>query len=161
MKEYNVNTYKYDNSIHYSWKSELIEESETYILLKSLPPRKLIHHTRGQTFVYDNASLEFISKSDGFTINTDIYRDGDIEYYCNICSLPILKENNINIVDLDIDMIIDKEGKYYFVDEDEFEINKIKYQYPDSLITKVNHLKENLESLYRNNVFPFDGFLLR
>ncbi|UBH16467.1 DUF402 domain-containing protein [Macrococcus armenti] len=161
MKEYNVNTYKYDHTIHYSWKSELIEENESYILLKSLPPRKLIHHTRGQTFVYDNASLEFISKSVGFTINTDIYRNGDIEYYCNICSLPILKENNIDIVDFDIDMIIDKEGKYYFVDEDEFEINKIKYQYPDSLITEVNHLKEKLESLYRNNVFPFDGFLLR
>ncbi len=161
MKEYNVNTYKYDHSIHYSWKSELIEENESYILLKYLPPRKLIHHTRGQTFFYDNASLEFISKSEGYTINTDIYRNGDIEYYCNICSLPILKENNIDIVDLDIDMIIDKEGKYYFVDEDEFEINIIKYQYPASLITEVNHLKEKLESLYRNNVFPFDGFLLR
>ncbi|TDM47681.1 DUF402 domain-containing protein [Macrococcoides goetzii] len=161
MKEYSVNTYKYDHTIHYSWKSELIEENESYILLKSLPPRKFIHHTRGQTFVYDNASLEFISKSDGFTINTDIYRNSDIEYYCNICSLPILKENNIDIVDLDIDMIIDKEGKYYFVDEDEFEINKIKYQYPASLITKINHLKEKLESLYRNNVFPFDGFLLK
>ncbi|QCT74787.1 DUF402 domain-containing protein [Macrococcoides canis] len=161
MKEYNVNTYKYDHTIHYSWKSELIEENESYILLKSLPPRKLIHHTRGQTFVYDNASLEFISKSDGYTINIDIYRNGDIEYYCNICSLPILKENNIDIVDLDIDMIIDKEGKYYFVDEDEFEINKIKYQYPDNLITEVSHLKEKLESLYRSKVFPFDGFLLR
>ncbi|MGZ9848969.1 hypothetical protein [Macrococcus psychrotolerans] len=46
MKEYNGNTYKYDHSIHYSWKSELIEENESYILLKSLPLRKLIHHTR-------------------------------------------------------------------------------------------------------------------
>ncbi|MCH4984676.1 DUF402 domain-containing protein [Macrococcoides goetzii] len=161
MKEYIVNTYKYDHTIHYSWKSELIEENETYILLKSLPPRKLIHHTRGQTFVYDNASLEFISKSDGFTINTDIYRNGDIEYYCNICSLPKLTENDIDIVDLDIDMIIDKEGKYYFVDGDEFEINKIKYQYPDNLITEVSHLKEKLESLYRSKAFPFDGFLLK
>nr|WP_269152472.1 DUF402 domain-containing protein [Macrococcus bohemicus] len=84
-----------------------------------------------------------------------------MEYYCNICSLLISKENNIDIVDLDIDMIIDKEGKYYFVDEDEFEIKKIKYQYPDNLIIEVSHLKEKLESLYRSKAFPFDGFLLK
>lgn len=53
------------------------------------------------------------------------------------------------------------ESLFIIHDEDEFEINKIKYQYPASLITEVNHLKEKLEYLYCNNVFPFYGFLLR
>ncbi len=53
------------------------------------------------------------------------------------------------------------ESLFIIHDEDEFEINIIKYQYPESLITEVNHLKEKLEYLYCNNVFPFDGFLLR
>ena len=137
MKEYSVNTYKSDHTIHYSWKSELIEENETYILLKSLPPRKLIHHTRGQTFFYDNASLEFISKSEGYTINTDIYRNGDIEYYCNICTIPTIIDQTIQIIDLDVDMIIDKQCRHQFIDIYEFEDNRLKMNFSDEIVTFV------------------------
>ncbi|MGK0577942.1 DUF402 domain-containing protein [Macrococcus capreoli] len=156
-----VETYKYDKKIHYSWESELIEETEEYIVLKSEPPRTLNHFTRNKTFVYDNASIEYISKIEGFTINIDIYDDGRIEYYCNICEIPKKEDNIIKIIDLDIDMIIDSDGKHYFVDEDEFELNKTKYNYPLELIHNIERQKFKLNDLYTERIFPFDGFLIK
>ncbi|WP_414043200.1 DUF402 domain-containing protein [Macrococcus sp. EM39E] len=161
MNNIKVEIYKYDDKIHYSWESELIEETEEYIVLKSEPPRTLNHFTRNKTFVYDNASIEYISKTEGFTINIDIYDDGRIEYYCNICAIPKKEDNIIKIIDLDIDMIIDGDGKHYFVDEDEFEANKSKYDYPLEVINNIETLKYKLDNLYTERIFPFDGFLIK
>lgn len=152
-----VKTYKYDNSLHYAWESERIIENEEYILLKSAPPRRLFHFSRNEIYEFDDYSLEFISKTKGYTINVDI-KSTSKEFYCNICDKPKIENNTVTLIDLDIDLIIDQNYNAYYVDEDEFEINKVKYKYPPEIINSVNEMKRYLMDIYTNKQFPFDGF---
>jgi len=161
MRKMKINVYKYDRTPHYSWESEVLEETDEFILLTSKPPRALMHYTRNEIYYYDTTSIEFISKKEGYTINLDVYNDDHIEYYCNICTTPLFNADSVEIIDLDIDMIIDKNGDYYFVDEDEFEMNKTKYCYSDYLIIQVLKMKEQLSNLYEEQQFPFDGYFLK
>lgn len=155
---YLIKILKYDNSLHYSWESELIENNEEYLILKSLPPRRLNHFTRKSIFEYDNASLEFISKKNGFTVNIDISIEEKEEYYCNICNIPSVNNKTVQIIDLDVDMIINKLGHHKFIDIDEFEENRVKMKYSNETVSFVKEEMNKLENKYMNKEFPFDGF---
>lgn len=155
---YLIKVLKYNDSLHYSWESELVENNEDYLLFKALLPRRLNHFTRKTILEYNNASLEFISKKNWFTINVDISIAEKEEYYCNICTIPTIIDQTIQIIDLDVDMIIDKQGRHQFIDIDEFEDNRLKMNYSDEIVTFVKEEMDGLANRYAKKKFPFDGF---
>lgn len=154
-----VKVFKYDGKLHYEWESEVVEDIKEYILLRSYPGRKLIHHTRNKVFNFDSYSLEFFPKCGWYTVNVDIHKNKDIEFYCNICKQPIILEDRIEFIDLDLDIVRDKNNNWSIIDEDEFYENALLYNYPEDLKIKVFETKEYLLELIKNKNFPFDGFI--
>lgn len=153
-----VKVLKYGGKLHYEWTSTIIEQNENYVIAYSTPGRKLIHHTKGKEFQYDNYSIEFIPKNEWYTVCIDIERSGEVQYYCNICMPPMIEENVVKFVDLDID-IVNRAGTWEVVDEDEFDHNLKHFNYPQAVIEQEILSKERLLQKIHHQEFPFDGFL--
>lgn len=154
-----VKVYKYNGKLHYEWEANILEAREEYILLKGNPGRTLVHHSRKKSFIYTNYSIEFFPLNDFYTVNIDIEKDGTCTYYCNICLLPHYQSPNLTFIDLDLDYIRNKSGKWQVVDEIDFEKNRIEMYYPEELVEKAKNALEDLKIKIELSSFPFDGFL--
>lgn len=153
-----VKVYKYGGTIHYEWESLLIENTEDHVLVYGVPGRSLVHHTKEKVYQFNTYSIEYFPKNQWYTVNIDIHKHGDIEYYCNICMPPEFSNQEIKFTDLDIDVIRNIEGKWSVVDEDEYEINSEKFKYPLNLKENVSRALDDILNKIEDKHFPFDGF---
>lgn len=159
MNKANVMVYKYNEKLHYQWEASIIEHTDKYILVYGTPERKLIHYTKGKIYDCDTYSIEYYPLDDWFTVNIDIHDNGELDYYCNICMPAKFKQGNICFIDLDIDLIKNKQGDWTVVDEDEFEVNSIKMGYPKDIIENSKKSLNNLIFKIKQEEHPFNGFL--
>ena len=157
----NVYLLKYDRQLHYEWSSQVIEEMGDYMLLYARPERTLRHHTRDACYTYDSHSLECFMRHKGFTLQLDLEQDGTLQWYSNIGLPPIITDEEIHFVDLDIDLVARQPGEWQLVDEEEFDINRVRYDYPESVISEVWQTVDEVKQRIRLKQFPFDGSLER
>lgn len=153
----NVYLLKYDQQLHYEWSSHVIEETDDYVLLYAGPGRTLQHHTRGACYTYDSHSLECFMRHEGFTLQLDLEHDGTMRWYSNIGLPSTMTDEAIHFVDLDLDFVTEQPNEWRLVDEEEFEINQMRYGYPDALISYVWQTVDEVRHRMRHRQFPFDG----
>ncbi|WP_254450398.1 DUF402 domain-containing protein [Cohnella herbarum] len=148
--------------MHYEWDTLLLEQTSTYIIVLGEYGRKLHHHTKQKIFEIDNWTVEFFPFDCWFTVSADVNNGVITQYYCNINEPANLSEDGetVSFVDYDLDLI-QRNGKWMIVDEDEFEQNSILYSYPQGLIKRVRQEMANLQNRIENHHFPFDGTLER
>jgi Uncharacterized domain/protein associated with RNAses G and E len=152
-----MNSVKYNNFVNYEWDLTLIEKNDKYLIGKGEVNRKLVHNGKNTVFSFENPSVEFYPFGEFFTLSIEKTPNNDFNYYCNICMPPKLADSLLSFVDLDLDLIkLPGEG-WKVVDEDEFEINSKKYNYPQWLIDKTIEEKDRLLDRISKRVFPFDG----
>ncbi|MCT4775743.1 MULTISPECIES: DUF402 domain-containing protein [Exiguobacterium] len=156
-----VQVRKYHGILHYEWTSRLIEENDERILLYAGPGRTLQHHTRQACYTYESHSLECFMRHDGFTVQLDLEPDGSIRHYCNIGIVPRLDGDVIEFIDLDLDLVADRGGEWQLVDEAEFAVNRVRFGYPDDVVTHVWNTIEDVKRRIDLGTFPFDGSLER
>ena len=153
-----ISVYKYNKKLHYSWDTYLIESTDEYILVRGESGRNLNHYTKNKVFKIPTQSLEYFSLTEGFTVNIDIYPNGDLEYYCNIALPAEYKDNIIRFIDLDIDIVKRPGEDWKIVDYDEFLSNSRLFKYPDDIVKFAEASTEKLQDKIRENTFPFNGF---
>ncbi|GGN99520.1 DUF402 domain-containing protein [Saccharibacillus kuerlensis] len=150
---------KYGNVAHYDWEMKLLGEREGCLIGEGEAGRKLKHHTKGQTFTIPHASLEVYALEEGFTVSFDIADGKVISIYCNV-SQPCLRDGeDVSFVDLDLDLLWNEEKGWHVVDEDEFEINRRRFGYPDELVRYAQRSLQDLQQRAQRGQFPFDGSL--
>ncbi len=159
MEKMKVKTFKYNQQLHYEWEATVIDSNDNYIALFSTPGRKLIHHSRNKIFEFDTYSLDFFPFDCCYTAHVDIHKNGEFEYYCNIGETPMIINNEIHFIDLDIDIVKKPNSEWMVVDQDEFEENSIKYRYSVEIKEKALSTTKELLKVISNQEFPFDGFL--
>jgi protein associated with RNAse G/E len=77
-------------------------------------------------------------------------------YYCNI-NLPPTYENGIlDYVDLDIDLLVDRQWRVKILDFDEFERNAGLFSIPDTVCRSAKLAVDKLITLIEKRNFPFD-----
>ncbi|BBI31231.1 DUF402 domain-containing protein [Cohnella abietis] len=155
-EEINIRALKYGDHPHYEWKTTLLERTDTHVFVLGHYGRKLQHYTKGKIFTVENWTIEFFSFDSWFTVSVDIVEGKITSYYCNISEPARMDGNKVSFVDLDIDLI-NKEGKWTVVDEDEFIVNSVKFSYPPDLIEKVRQELASLQKRIEMKSFPFDG----
>lgn len=78
----------------------------------------------------------------------------------NINEPAKINGNIVSFVDLDLDLV-QRNGEWKVVDEDEFESNAIKFSYPAELKQRARQELANLQLSIQNKVFPFIGTIQR
>lgn len=83
--------------------------------------------------------------------------EGDLRnFYCNINQPPVFRDNVLDYIDLDIDVLVWKDFSHQILDVDEFDHHALKYKYPKHLREKVATVLEKLLKKIEKKSFPFD-----
>jgi protein associated with RNAse G/E len=115
-----VNSLKYDINFNRSWNAELISTNTFNVLLKGIFNQPVKHSLLGvitsgtislELFWFDKWFNHFIFYSpDGIFLN----------HYINICEPPVFDSNELYYTDLEADVVVWPDGKYEFVDIEDF-----------------------------------------
>ncbi|MFC0212489.1 DUF402 domain-containing protein [Paenibacillus chartarius] len=157
-----IQAQKYGNRPHYEWNTKLLERMDSYVIVLGEYGRQLQHYTKQKVFTVENWTIEFFSSDLWFTVSADVdVAGGSIkQYYCNINMPARIQDDIVSFIDLDLDLV-QRNGEWKVVDEDEFERHAIAYAYPEPLIERARQELSDLQRRIRNNEFPFDGTLER
>lgn len=160
-KDVRILSLKYGNIPHYEWRGKLLEKTNDYIIIKSSAPRKLIHHTKGETFDIPGYGIEYFSLSDWYTVSLTVI-DGKVDnYYCNIALPSLFDGDTISFVDLDLDVTYTKEKGWFIEDVDEFFIHHHTFGYSKALRDKAIKTCRSLLQKAKNGESPFDETLTK
>jgi len=77
-------------------------------------------------------------------------------YYCNINLPPTFENGILDYVDLDIDLLVDRQGRVKILDVDEFERNARLFSIPDTVCRSAKLAVDELITLIEKRNFPFD-----
>jgi uncharacterized protein len=154
-----INSRKLDNSIQRSWQCRFVEETPDYWLFVGEFDREITHKQLG-VIRRKTVSYEYYFKDKWFNIFRFHEPEGDLKYYyCNINMPPKFENNVVDYVDLDIDILVQKDFSFKILDEDEFKFNSQKFAYSEELKLNVNRSIKDLTDLIERRQFPFDGNL--
>lgn len=160
MENVKIKCFKNPDFPHYDWEGELLELNNNYALVLCHPGRKLIHYSKNTEFILNNVSLEYFDFINGFTVAMGIENGKVISYYCNISSPCNFSRNCITYIDYDLDLVKKVNGDWEIVDEDEYIINSIKYNYSEDLKKFIENSLKNLKEIILRKEFPFNIYNL-
>lgn len=151
-----IKSLKYPDIPHYEWEGEILEKTEDYLLVRCKSGRKLIHHTRNDVYIINTPSIEYFPLKKWYTAAMEVENGALISAYCNVAMPAVLNQNELSFIDLDLDFVKRKNENWEVVDEDEFEVNSMKYQYPEELKNEALKALEKLKQDVVNGIFPFN-----
>ena len=77
-------------------------------------------------------------------------------YYCNVAMPPTFENGVLDYVDLDIDILVWPDFSFEVVDRDDFELNSLKYNYPDDIKQESEKSVAEIIEMIERRKFPLD-----
>lgn len=151
-----VRALKYDETIHRTWDCELINETGELWEFVGVFQDEINHPLLG-VIRPETVSHEYYWKNRWYNVFRFHEPEGELRnFYCNVNMPPILRENVLSYIDLDIDVLVAPDFSYQILDLDEFEANAAKHEYESETIIKAHESLGELIALIENRRFPFD-----
>ncbi len=171
MKKIIHNTKKYDGSIHYRFETEEILRTDSVLVICKEPDAQISGY-RGE-FKSGRSSLVFMFSDRFYNVILMWERDWSPRMiYVNIATPAVWDHREVSAVDLDIDVFrMCGNSEITIDDEDEFEIHRKKFGYPQELVDRclaekkqVYGILEKMTGIFSDEVFsrrpgkplPFD-----
>jgi predicted RNA-binding protein associated with RNAse of E/G family len=86
----------------------------------------------------------------------------DIEVYVDITTpAEWTSESHVTIVDIDLDIVLQRDGRLYIDDEDEFEDHIVEYAYPADLVDNARRTATEMLDVVRARGEPFGDVFRR
>ena len=151
-----INSRKFDGSIHRSWKADLTEAGSDFLKFVGVFDREVVHQHLG-IIRRGTVSYEYYWLDRWYNIFEFHEPEGDLRnFYCNINLPPKFKDNFLDYIDLDIDVLVWKDLSFEVLDLDDFAENSMKYSYPEDIIEKALINVEEIKKRIKKRQFPFD-----
>jgi protein associated with RNAse G/E len=77
-------------------------------------------------------------------------------FYCNINLPPRFDGQMLTYIDLDIDVLVDRDGSYRVLDLEDFEEHARHYNYPPDMQNEARRALEELIALIETRAYPFN-----
>lgn len=153
-----VRTYKYDGTEHRRWPARISLQRDSLIVLDAKFEEEIQHPLLG-IIAPGTLSIEYYWLDRWYNIFRFIQPAGELRnFYCNINVPPVLQENVLSYIDLDIDILVAPDFSYSILDEDEFAINAERFNYPTEIRRRSLEALEELVVLIETRAFPFSEF---
>jgi len=151
-----INSRKYDGKIHRSWKARLLSNENSLLVFVGKFEEEVNHNHLG-VIGRGTISQEFYWTDCWYNVFRFHEPDGNLRnFYCNISLPPVFKNDVLDYIDLDIDLLVRKDFSYQILDMDEFEQNATRFSYSTELRQKALSSLDELISLVENKSFPFN-----
>jgi len=152
-----VRTYKYDGALHRQWRAQIKRRRGSLLVLDAMFEEEIDHQILGK-IAYGTLSLEFYWLDRWYNIFRFLHPAGGIRnYYCNINVPPVLQRDGLSYIDLDIDVLVSPDLTYEILDEDEFDENAKRFNYPLEVRRRSRQALNELIELIESKRFPFNG----
>jgi uncharacterized protein len=150
-----VNSRKFDNSIQRSWQCDFVEETSDHWLFVGEFEREITHKQLG-VIRRKTVSYEYYFKNKWYNVFRFHEPEGDFKfYYCNINMPPKFENNALDYVDLDLDVLVQKDFSFKILDEEEYNDNSELFGYSDELKSQASKSLNELLEMIKTNQFPF------
>lgn len=150
-----VRTYKYDGSAHRHWRARVSKEEDTLLVLDAKFEEEIRHPLLG-TVARETSSVEYYWLDRWYNVFRFVEPTGELRnFYCNVNVPPVLQNDVLSYIDLDMDVLVAPDFSYSILDEDEFAANAARFNYPREVIHKSWSALEELISLIEGRAFPF------
>jgi uncharacterized protein len=146
---------KYDGAAHWIQPFRVVSDDGT-LLVTEYRARTPIYTSRGE-FRSPYDSRVYFWRDRWFNVFR-LSRPGCslALWYCNVTTPPTVEDSQINYVDLDLDVAVRPDGCIELLDQDEFDLHRHKYGYPDDVIEEAERAAGQVAELARRGSFPFD-----
>lgn len=153
-----VRTYKYDGSEHRRWPARLTRQEGSLLILAAQFEEEIRHPLLG-VIAAGTVSVEYYWLDRWYNIFRFLQPTGEaLNFYCNINLPPLLHENVLSYIDLDIDILVAPDFSYRILDEDEFKANADRFKYPVEVQRRAHLALKELVALVESRQFPFHHF---
>ena len=150
-----VRTYKYDGSEHRHWRAQITRQEDSLIVLDAKFEEEIRHPLLG-TVARDTSSIEYYWLDRWYNIFRFVEPTGELRnFYCNVNVPPVLQNDVLSYIDLDMDVLVAPDFSYSVLDEDEFAANAARFNYPREVLDKSESALKELISLIEGRAFPF------
>lgn len=151
-----VNSRKFDGKIHRTWKAELVEEDADMYLFVGKFENEVQHSNLGVVRP-GTMSYEYYWKNRWFNVFRFHEPEGELRnFYCNVNRPPVLNENVLDYIDLEIDVLVWKNFSVEILDLDEYEQSARIYNFPSEIRSKARASLDELLEMIEARSFPFD-----
>lgn len=148
-----IQSYKHDGSLHRTWSPVLlIEDSNDKFVAINRKTR--IYESNNRSWIAREPALYYLYKEKFFNVIAMLRTDG-IYYYCNLASPSVQDSEAIKNIDYDLDIKFYPNGSYVILDENEFQVNEKKYNYPKVIEKEIRSTMKDIISLHRQGLTPF------
>ena len=153
-----VRTYKYDGSEHRHWRAQISRQEDTLIVLDAKFEEEIRHPLLG-TVARETSSVEYYWLDRWYNVFRFVEPTGELRnFYCNVNVPPVLQNDVLSYIDLDMDVLVAPDFSYSVLDEDEFAANAARFNYPGEVLDKAQSALKELISLIEGRAFPFGDF---
>jgi protein associated with RNAse G/E len=147
---------KYDQKPHYTWPATFVDDDGDQLRFESVVGGMLVHYTRGFQEPTRRRSMLTFWRDRWYNVFTNYMLDGQLSnFYCNVAMPCFIKEYTLGFVDLDLDVRVYPDGNYQVLDEDEFELHRVKYSYPAWVQDKARQTVDEIVALSKLGEGPF------
>ena len=79
-----------------------------------------------------------------------------VAVYVDMTTVPVWSGARVSMVDLDLDVVLLRDGSLFVDDEDEFDEHRVQLSYPDDLVDLARMSATNVFKAITNGTEPFD-----
>jgi protein associated with RNAse G/E len=150
-----INSRKFDEKIHRSWKADFIEQRDSLLIFHGEFEEEVRHSELG-IIRRGTISYEYYWLDRWYNVFKFFEPSGELRnFYCNLNMPPRFKNNVLDYVDLEIDVLVSKNFEVKILDREEFEENSKLFNYSTDLIKKTFDTLDELLKIIEAREFPF------
>jgi protein associated with RNAse G/E len=150
-----VQVFKHDGTESRRWAGKIVQQRGPLIVIEAAFEFDVQHDLLGD-ISRGTRTIEYYWLDRWYNIFRFLEADGATRlYYCNINTPPILRENVLTYIDLDIDVLVQADYSHKVLDLDEFAVNSTKYGYSAATNAQARNALDQVISLIEARQGPF------
>jgi len=138
-----LNSRKHDHSLHRRWLDNIVIYKDEDIVV-GFNHHTIVHEPNKSEWITEHPAIFYFDRRYWFNIIL-IIADQPF-YYCNLSSPFYFNEGMLQYIDYDVDVIVQLDGSYKIVDQEEYTKNCRFYHYPQEVQYQI---KTHLEVLLK------------
>lgn len=151
---------KYDGSLHWHFTARLLGEDEHGVWVGQAAGAAVVKGN-GPVVPISFARAGVVPRRAGWVAWFGPAPD-PIEVYCDVTTVAVWPtEAEVTMVDLDLDVIRERDGSIQLLDEDEFAVHQLRYRYPDDVIAEASRTAGWLCAALDDGTQPFASAYLQ
>lgn len=151
-----VQTYKYDGSAHRRWSASIQRREGSLLILDACFDEEIKHELVG-SIASGTISTEYYWFDRWFNIFRFATPDGVLlRWYCNINVPPLFDGCILSYVDLDLDILVERDLSYRVLDLEDFESNATRFGYSIEVREHAENALNEVTGLIESGAFPFN-----